>query len=72
MMNIKRAVAVAKRVFIDLKHDKRTVAMIIIVPIGFMLAFGYVFQGDVKDVRVLVVNDDAGLGVGNVSLSDRI
>ncbi len=71
-MNMQRAVAVAKRVFIDLKRDRRTLGMIVIVPILFMLAFGFVFQGDVKDVRVLVVNDDTGGGLGNTSVSDRV
>ncbi|MGZ4908832.1 MAG: ABC transporter permease [Halobacteriota archaeon] len=72
MIDIRRAIAIAKRVFIDLKHDKRTVGLIIIVPIGFMLAFGFVFQGDVQDVRVLVVNNDTGSGIGNASISDRV
>ncbi|MGZ4848673.1 MAG: ABC transporter permease [Halobacteriota archaeon] len=71
-MNIRRAIAVAKRVFTDLRHDKRTVGLIVLVPIGFMLAFGFVFQGDVRDVPVLVVNNDKGGGVGNASLSDRV
>jgi len=71
-MNIRRAAAVARRIFMDLKNDKRTVALIVLVPIGFMVAFGFVFQGDVKDVRVLVVNNDNGGGFGNKSISDRV
>ncbi|MDD1721260.1 MAG: ABC transporter permease [Euryarchaeota archaeon] len=71
-MNIGRVVAVVKRVFADLNHDKRTVGLIVIVPLLFMLAFGFAFQGDVRDVRVLVVNDDNGGGLGNASISDRV
>jgi ABC-2 type transport system permease protein len=69
-MNISRAIAVAQRVFADLSHDRRALAILFITPLGFMVVFGLAFQGNVQDVHVLVVNNDQW--VGNSSMSNKI
>jgi ABC-2 type transport system permease protein len=61
-----RAFAVTKRVLRDLKNDRRQLALIFIAPLLVISIFGVAFTGSVKDVRVVVVNDDTA--VGNSSL----
>lgn len=67
---------VSKRVFTDLRNDKRTLALIIIAPVFAMFVFGLAFGGEVKNVRVVVVNQDGGAAVSpagpTVSLSKKI
>jgi ABC-2 type transport system permease protein len=59
-----------------LRNDKRTLALIFIAPIFAMFVFGLAFSGDIRDVHVIVVNDDEGITtpIGNtaISVSDEI
>jgi len=69
-----RFLTVTKRVFRDLKNDKRSLALIVIAPIFVMFVFGLAFSGEVKNVKVVVVNQDQGAAAGGstVSLSEKI
>lgn len=71
-----RFLTVTRRVFRDLRNDKRTLALIVIAPLFAMFIFGLAFSGEVKNVRVLVVNQDQGApvvpGGKAVSVSDKI
>jgi ABC-2 type transport system permease protein len=70
-----RFLTVTKRVFRDLKNDKRSLALIVIAPIFVMIVFGLAFGGEVKNVKVIVVNQDQGSTAAagsSISLSDRI
>ena len=75
-MNIRRALSVTKRIFLGLRSEKRTLALIFVAPIIAMFVFGLAFSGDVKDVHVVVVNNDAGFQApgmpGKVSISEQI
>jgi ABC-2 type transport system permease protein len=74
-MNIKRTLNVTKKVFRDIKNDKRTLGLIFLAPIFIMFIFGLAFSGDVKNVSVGVVNNDQGFitpSGENLSLSDDI
>ena len=74
-MNFRRSFAVTKRVFRDIKNDKRTIALMLLAPIFAMFVFGLAFSGDVEDVNVVVVNHDTGFQVSggeNLSLSQNI
>lgn len=73
-MNISRALAVSRRVFMDLKNDKRTLALITIAPLFAMAIFGLAFSGEISDVRVIVVNDDTGMATpaGQIYLSEAV
>ncbi|MEI7827075.1 MAG: ABC transporter permease [Euryarchaeota archaeon] len=69
-MKVSRAFAVTKRVLRDLKNDRRTLVLIFVAPLLVMTIFGVAFAGDVKDVRVIVVNND--ITAASSSLSDKI
>jgi len=62
-MNIHRAFAITRRIFRGLRHDRRTVALMFLAPIVAMCVFGLAFSGDVEDVKVVVVNQDAGVTI---------
>ena len=67
-----RFLAVSRRVFRDLRNDKRSLAMILIAPVFAMFIFGLAFSGEVSDVRIIVVNQDQGAGAGAPSASEEI
>lgn len=69
-MNMKRSLAIAKGILRRIRHDKRTMALIVFVPLIIMFIFGYSFGGEVTDVKVIVVNHDEGFGGEN--LADEI
>lgn len=74
-MNLSRTLAVTKRVFKDIKNDKRTIGLILIAPIFAMFVFGLAFRGNVEDVNTIIVNHDNGfvLPTGqNISISNDI
>jgi ABC-2 type transport system permease protein len=59
-MNLRRVFAVTLRLFQDFRNDRRTLALIFIAPIFAMFVFGLAFSGDVKDISVIIVNQDKG------------
>lgn len=70
-----RFLAVTKRIFREMKNDRRTPALIFVAPIFAMVTFGLAFSGDVRNVDVVLVNNDEGftLPTGNeFVLSDGI
>lgn len=69
-MNVKRSLAITKGILRRIQHDKRTMAMLVFVPLVIMFIFGYSFGGEVTDVKVIVVNHDEGFGGEN--LADEI
>jgi ABC-2 type transport system permease protein len=74
-MNLPRTFAVTKRVFKDVRNDKRTIALILVAPIFAMFVFGLAFSGNVEDVDTIIVNHDQGFqipGGEDLSLSNKI
>ena len=59
-MKLRRTLMVSKKLFWSLKHDRRSLALIIIAPIMAMFIFGLAFSGEVEDVEVIIVNKDIG------------
>jgi len=53
--------AVARNVLRRTLHDVRTLALIVILPLFFVLLYGTSFSGSYSDLRILVVNQDNGL-----------
>jgi ABC-2 type transport system permease protein len=51
--------------FRQISHDRRTVGMIVIMPILFILLFGFTFAGEPENIRTIVVNEDEGV-VGTI------
>jgi ABC-2 type transport system permease protein len=52
--------AIARKQFLTLKHDHRTLALMLVAPVMAMLIFGFAFGNPPKHVPVIVVNQDQG------------
>ncbi len=59
-MNPRRVAAIATKSLLQLRHDRRTMAFTVAMPLVMVVVFGYTFGGAVHDVRTLVVNADSG------------
>jgi len=59
-MSLRRTLSITRRIFRGLRNDWRSVVMMFITPIIGIMVFGVAFSGDVRDVQVVVVNDDQG------------
>jgi len=62
-MSPKRTFAIVKKIFYDLKNDKRSLAFMFIAPIFAMVVFGLAFSGSVQDAELIVVNKDSLGGI---------
>jgi len=51
---------VTKKILWSLRHDKRSMGLILFAPIMAMFIFGIAFSGDVEDVNIVIVNHDEG------------
>lgn len=74
-MKLYRIFAVTKRVFGDMKNDRRIIGLMFIAPILAMTVFGLAFSGDVENVNVIILNHDQGFTAPNgdfISLSNKI
>lgn len=60
---LQRLLALAQKEFIQIKRDRRTLAMMIALPLLWLLLFGYAFTFDVKHVPLAVI-DQSGTDVG--------
>jgi ABC-2 type transport system permease protein len=73
-----KSLAVARNVLRRIVRDVRTLALIVILPLFFVLLYGSSFSGSYKDLKVLIVNEDNGLAsvrtaeVGRVTLDVRL
>ncbi len=59
-MSLSRALAITKKQFLTIKHDKRTLILMLMSPIMAMLVFGFAFGTSPKHLQVVVVNNDKG------------
>jgi ABC-2 type transport system permease protein len=75
-MSLRRILSITKRIFRGLRNDKRTIALMFVAPIVAMFVFGLAFKSDVRDVSVIVVNQDEGFQAPGVpvdlSISEKI
>ena len=53
--------AIALKEFRQLRRDRRTVAMLFLLPFLFLIVFGYAASFDIKQVPTIVVGPGAGL-----------
>jgi ABC-2 type transport system permease protein len=60
--------AVAKRVLRSLRHDPRSIALMLIAPCLAMFVFGFAMSGEVEDVHLIVVDDDTGMVIQGTTL----
>ncbi len=54
-----RVLAIARKNLRALRHDRRTVGFLVLLPLLMITIFGYTFGGDVKDLGVYVINLDS-------------
>jgi len=75
-MKLPRTLVVTKRLFREMRNDKRTVGLIFIAPIFAMFVFGLAFSGEVHDINLIIVNEDEGfyhpLLNASISISEDI
>ncbi len=55
-----RTIVVAKRVLQQIRRDRRTLGMMMVMPAVIMLIFGFSLSGEVKNIPILVDNHDTG------------
>jgi len=68
-MNARHLAAISRRILQGIRHDKRTMALIGIVPVAWMCVFGLAFSGDLKNIKVTLVNQDQGYSIMGKNLS---
>ncbi len=64
-MRLRRTLAFSRRALLQFRHDRRTFAFVLLMPLLMILIFGYTFGGDVKGIAIEVVNQDTGLPPGS-------
>jgi ABC-2 type transport system permease protein len=69
-LRLNRVLAIAKKNLRSLKHDKRTIGFLVLMPLLMITIFGYTFGGDVKNIDVYIVNRDRA--PANASISQAI
>jgi ABC-2 type transport system permease protein len=60
-----RILALAGKEFIQIRRDRRTLAMMIVLPLLWLVMFGYAFSFDVEEIAVAVV-DQSGTRIGGL------
>ncbi|MBP2018682.1 ABC-2 type transport system permease protein [Symbiobacterium terraclitae] len=60
---LQRILALAQKEFIQIRRDRRTLAMMVVLPILWLVLFGYAFSFDVQEVAVALV-DESGTATG--------
>ncbi len=68
-MKLDRVLAIARKNLRALKHDRRTVGFLVLMPLLMITIFGYTFGGDVKNLGVYVVNLDSAPSNESISAS---
>jgi len=59
-MSIKRIIAIAKKEFIHIRRDRRSLILSFMVPIVLLILFGYALSLDVKNIPTTILNYDNG------------
>lgn len=60
---LQRMLALAQKEFIQIRRDRRTLAMMVALPLLWLVMFGYAFTFDVEEVQVAVL-DQSGTRTG--------
>jgi ABC-2 type transport system permease protein len=75
-MNMRRILTLAGRVFTQIVHDRRTLALIFMAPLLVLSLFGVLLKSNPEDIALGVVNEDEGVEapapIGHVSLAELI
>ncbi|KPU27657.1 transporter [Caloranaerobacter sp. TR13] len=57
-MSLNRLLSIVKKEFIHIKRDKASLGIALIMPVMFMLIFGYAVNTDVEDISMAVYDQD--------------
>jgi ABC-2 type transport system permease protein len=58
MASIRRSIALTVRLWRQIRRDRRTMGLVVLVPIAFVLMFGYGFSIKVANVKTGYIDDD--------------
>lgn len=58
MLDLARMNAMARKEWIQLRRDRRSMALAFLLPVMLLLFFGYAITWDVNDIRLAVLDDD--------------
>lgn len=58
-MNLKRVKAIAKKEFIQIKRDPRSLALALVIPVVLLIIFGYGLSLDIDRVPMVIWNQDS-------------
>ncbi len=56
---VRRILALARKEFLQIRRDKRTLAMMVLIPVVWLVLFGYAFTFDIDDIHIAVVDSSA-------------
>jgi ABC-2 type transport system permease protein len=59
-VGLRVSLSISKNTLRQIGHDRRSVGMIVMMPLMFIFLFGYTFAGEPVNIRTIVVNEDAG------------
>lgn len=73
-MDMRRVVILARRVFTQILHDRRTMVLFMVMPLLVLTLAALLLRSSPKDLALGVVNEDAGADtpLGHVSLAEMI
>lgn len=74
-MNVDRVLAIAGRIIVQFRRDRRTMALLLIVPLVLMSVVGYLLSENQEPVLVAIVNADQGVTmplVGQLEIGKKI
>ena len=73
-MSAKRIFAIARRVMRQIRHDRRTVALMVVAPMIMLTLGAILFRADPAIIPIGIVNEDEGLAAptGSIVLGDWI
>ncbi len=57
-MNLKRTIAIAKKEFIHIRRDRRSLILSLLIPIILLILFGYALSLDVKNIPATILDYD--------------
>lgn len=68
-MRLDRVLAIARKNLRSLRHDRRTVGFLVLMPLLMITIFGYTFGGTAKNLDVYIVNQDQAPANESVAVS---
>lgn len=73
-MSGRRIIAITKRIISQFRHDKRTIGLIVVVPVVLLSLLGFLLRSEAAPMPLGVVNEDKGIAtpLGTISLAKHL